>query len=156
MLPPVSAESGGSRRKPTEEPMQSVQNQSEVSRTRSFAASAVAWAIILVSAAMIVPSALAQTFTVLYTFTHTTQGWQPDSAPMLDAAGNLYGTTHYGGTAGAYGTVFKLSRACKLTLLHSFASNPDGADPYSTLIGDPHGNGYGTTRYGGAAGGYGT
>jgi uncharacterized repeat protein (TIGR03803 family) len=188
--------------------MQSVQNQSEVSRTRSFAASAVAWAIILVSAAMIVPSALAQTFTVLYTFTHTTQGWQPDSAPMLDGAGNLYGTTQYGGTAGGfgtvfkldtmdneevlysfagepdgedpvtalvadrsgnlygctlyggtaggYGTVFKLSRAGKLTLLHSFASNPDGADPYSTLIGDPHGNGYGTTRYGGAAGGYGT
>jgi uncharacterized repeat protein (TIGR03803 family) len=188
--------------------MQSVQNQSEVSRTRSLAANAVAWAIVLVFAAMIVPSARAQTFTVLYTFTDTTQGWQPDAAPILDAAGNLYGTTQfggtaggfgtvfkldskgneevlysfsgtpdgedpdgslvadrsgnlygnslYGGTAGGYGTVFKLDHTGKLTLLHSFASNPDGADPHGSLVGDPQGNGYGTTQYGGAAGGYGT
>lgn len=167
---------------------------------------ALAGAVVVMSAA--VPSAQGQTFTLLYTFTNTAQGWQPDAAPILDAAGNLYGTTQYGGTAGGFGTVFKLdtksdeevlysfagepdgedpvagllrdrsgnlygttlyggtaggygtvfnlSHTGKLTLLHSFGSNPDGADPYSTLIGDPQGNGYGTTRYGGGAGGYGT
>jgi uncharacterized repeat protein (TIGR03803 family) len=41
-------------------------------------------------------------------------------------AGNLYGTTHYGGSAGA-GTVSKVSKKGKFTLLHSFTS-PGGSN----------------------------
>ncbi len=94
---------------------------------------------------------------MLYSFAGTPDGEDPEGgAHSPICAGNLYGTTLYGGTAGGYGTVFKLAHTGKLTLLHSFASNPDGADPHGSLVGDPQGNGYGTTQYGGTAGGYGT
>lgn len=93
---------------------------------------------------------------VLHSFAGTPDGEDPYAGLVADSSGNLYGATLYGGNEGGYGTVFRLSPSGKLTLLHSFASNPDGANPYSTLIGDPSGNGYGTTRFGGEAGGYGT
>lgn len=94
--------------------------------------------------------------TVLYSFAGTPDGEDPYAGLVADGAGNLYGSTLYGGTQGGFGTLFKLDKRGKLTLLHSFASNPDGADPYGTLVGDQQGNGYSTTRFGGNAGGYGT
>lgn len=94
--------------------------------------------------------------TVLYSFSGTPDGEDPYAGLVADSAGNLYGSTLYGGTNGGFGTLFRLGGTGKLTLLHSFASNPDGADPYGTLVGDQEGNGYGTTRFGGAKGGYGT
>ena len=69
----------------------------------------------------------------------------------MDAAGNLYGTTSYGGTNGV-GTVFKLDPAGQETVLHSF-SGRDGKIPYGTLARDKAGNLYGTTYGGGAFGG---
>jgi uncharacterized repeat protein (TIGR03803 family) len=105
---------------------------------------------------MTLPSAHAQTFTVLYTFTNTDQGWQPDAAPILDGAGNLYGTTQYGGTAGGFGTIYKLDNGGNESVLYSFAGTPDGEDPEGALVSDGAGNLYGTTIYGGTAGGYGT
>jgi uncharacterized repeat protein (TIGR03803 family) len=101
-------------------------------------------------------SAQGQTFTVLYTFTSVADGEQPDASLILDAAGNLYGTTQYGGTNGGFGTVFKLNAAGKETVLLSFAGTPDAEDPYSGLNRDKAGNLYGTTLYGGAQGGFGT
>ena len=101
-------------------------------------------------------SAQGQTFTVLYTFTSAADGEQPDASLILDAAGNLYGTTQYGGTNGGFGTVFKLNAAGKETVLLSFAGTPDAEDPYSGLNRDKAGNLYGTTLYGGAQGGFGT
>jgi uncharacterized repeat protein (TIGR03803 family) len=74
---------------------------------------------------------------------------------LRDAAGNLYGTTYFGGANGGYGTVFRLNRKGKLTLLHSFAGMPDGQNPHAGVIRDSAGNFYGTTFYGGASG-YGT
>jgi uncharacterized repeat protein (TIGR03803 family) len=54
------------------------------------------------------------TLTVLHGFHTQTDGGQPASAPSIDAAGNLYGTTQYGGTGqscqGGCGTVFKVSQ----------------------------------------------
>jgi uncharacterized repeat protein (TIGR03803 family) len=100
--------------------------------------------------------ARAQTFTVLYTFTNTANGFQPDAALFRDAAGNLYGTTQYGGTAGGFGTIFKLTPRKKEYVLYSFAGTPDAEDPYDSLIRDDAGNFYGTTIYGGTAGGFGT
>jgi uncharacterized repeat protein (TIGR03803 family) len=140
-----------------EERMQNAsQNPPGVSTKRSLAAIIVATAIVLASAAMAVSAAQAQTFTVLYTFTNEAQGWQPDAAPILDAAGNLYGTTQYGGTEGGYGTIYKLDTAGHESVLYSFAGEPDGEDPVTGLTADRSGNLYGTTLYGGTAGGYGT
>jgi uncharacterized repeat protein (TIGR03803 family) len=44
--------------------------------------------------------------TVLYSFTGERSGWQPFAGLLRDSAGNLYGTTYYGGRANA-GVVFK-------------------------------------------------
>ncbi len=93
--------------------------------------------------------------TLLHSFAGTPDGVNPLAGLLRDAAGNLYGTTQYGGTNGGYGTVFKLTAKGKLTLLHSFAGMPDGQNPYARLIRDPAGNLYGTTFYGGTSG-YGT
>jgi len=100
--------------------------------------------------------AQAQTFTVLYTFTNTAQGWQPEAAPILDSSGNLYGTTLFGGTAGGFGTVFRLDTKGNESVLYSFSGTPDGEDPDGSLVADRSGNLYGNSLYGGTAGGYGT
>jgi len=67
---------------------------------------------------------------MLYSFTATAgDGALPYAGLVLDAQGNLYGTTCCGGTYG-YGTVFKLDTTGKETVLHSFpATGGDGAYP---------------------------
>jgi uncharacterized repeat protein (TIGR03803 family) len=52
--------------------------------------------------------------TVLHSFTGGTDGFEPESALIMDAAGNLYGTTNFGGIvnnecAGGCGVVFKIT-----------------------------------------------
>jgi uncharacterized repeat protein (TIGR03803 family) len=75
-------------------------------------------------------------------------GSDPAAGLILDLAGNLYGTTAYGG-AYNYGTVFKLkptvNSGWKETVLHSFGSRP-GAYPVAGLTLDSQGRLYGTTR----------
>jgi uncharacterized repeat protein (TIGR03803 family) len=46
--------------------------------------------------------------TILYNFSGGTDGLGPDSGVVLDAAGNLYGTTLSGGAFGN-GTIFKIA-----------------------------------------------
>jgi uncharacterized repeat protein (TIGR03803 family) len=87
--------------------------------------------------------------TVLHTFTGGVDGRRPAAGLMRDAAGNLYGTTIFGGASNA-GTVFKLDVDGNETVLHSFGGT-DGESPYAGLIGDAAGNLYGTTLYGGAS-----
>ena len=83
-------------------------------------------------------------------------GIGPASGLVLDANGNLYGTTRNGGTRG-FGTVFELSPPAvpggtwTETVLYNFQSGSDGAFPVATLIFDATGNLYGTTLEGGAA-----
>lgn len=79
----------------------------------------------------------------------TTDGQLPIARPLLDAAGNLYGTTYYGGTQGM-GTVFKVTPSGTETVLYSFAGAPDGAGPEAGLI-FHDGSFYGTTYQGGAS-----
>jgi len=77
---------------------------------------------------------------------------------MQDAAGNLYGTTYWGGTG--WGTVFEVSPpaqpggAWTEMVLHIFCqveSNcTDGQEPQAGLMQDAAGNLYGTTTEGGA------
>ena len=76
---------------------------------------------------------------------------------LRDAAGNLYGTTIFGGVKGktlfcesnGCGIVFSLDTAGKLHALHAFTGAKDGAEPYSPLVLDGNGNLYGIAFYGG-------
>jgi uncharacterized repeat protein (TIGR03803 family) len=80
-------------------------------------------------------------------------GGAPYAGLVPDTAGNAYGTTQYGGTGCSpfgCGTVFKVSRAGKVTVLHSFIGSPDGEYPTAGLVRDSAGNLYGTTPYGGS------
>ena len=71
----------------------------------------------------------------------------------LDAQGNLYGTTQYGG-AFSDGIAWEYSAAGVLSTLATF-SGPNGANPEGNLVFDGAGNLYGITNQGGASG-YGT
>jgi uncharacterized repeat protein (TIGR03803 family) len=100
------------------------------------------------------PWAHGQTFTVLHSFKGGTDGESPIGGVVRDAAGNLYGTTEYGGGNTCFGgescgTVFKVDTTGKETVLHSFTGGADGAFPLAGLILDAAGNLYGTTEYGG-------
>ena len=99
------------------------------------------------------------TETVLYDFLGGTDGDQVNGSLVLDKAGNLYGTTYAGGSAGGnanYGTVFKVSSTGAETVLHRFAGNRgDGKFPNAGLVMDKKGNLFGTTIQGGVGGYYG-
>ena len=96
-------------------------------------------------------SAQAQTFTVLYNFTGRRTGGNPYAGLVRDAAGNLYGTTYFGGSSN-YGAVFKVDTSGTETVLYSFTGGADGGNPYGSLVRDAAGNLYGTTHGGGASG----
>jgi len=87
--------------------------------------------------------------TVLYTFTGGADGSQPLGGLVRDAAGNFYGTTSAGDQGHGYGTVFKLDKTVKLTVLHTFHDGADGGWPYGGLVSDGKGSFYGATYYGG-------
>jgi uncharacterized repeat protein (TIGR03803 family) len=87
---------------------------------------------------------------VLHAFGNKWGGGNPiDPSLVIDAAGNLYGTTLGGGRFGA-GTVFKISTKGVETVLHNFSSKGgDGQSPVGGVIQDASGNLYGTTEVGG-------
>jgi uncharacterized repeat protein (TIGR03803 family) len=97
---------------------------------------------------------------VLYTFTGGADGGGPQSGVVLDSAGNLYGTTNYGGTPEpeigcggiGCGVVYKLAPSGQETVLHSFTGGADGANPEAGVIRDAAGNLYGTCPFGGITG----
>jgi uncharacterized repeat protein (TIGR03803 family) len=94
-------------------------------------------------------------YTILHSFkADNVDGISPYASLVLDAAGNLYGTTTAGGEYND-GTVFRLrpngDGTWTESVLHSFTGS-DGAAPYSSLVLDASGNLYGTTQYGGLRG----
>jgi uncharacterized repeat protein (TIGR03803 family) len=89
--------------------------------------------------------------TVLYSFTGGGDGGYPSAGVTLDSVGNLYGTTSFGGSAGA-GVVFKVDTAGNETVLNSFTGGKDGGYPFGGVIADLGGNLYGNTSGGGTAG----
>jgi len=96
---------------------------------------------------------------VLYSFTGGTDGGNPGAGVIRDSAGNLYGSTSGGGDHTApctygCGVVFKLDPAGQETVLYSFTDGADGGFPQAGVIRDSTGNLYGTTYYGGSAGGF--
>ena len=95
------------------------------------------------------PSAQAQTLTVLHSFTGTANdGNYPQTAPIRDLKGNLYGIA-LGGIFGR-GMIFKVSGTGHETVLYSFKGYPDGDTPDSISFRDSAGNLFGTTYQGGA------
>jgi uncharacterized repeat protein (TIGR03803 family) len=103
-----------------------------------------------------VPPSKAWTETVLYAFFGGADGLYPMAGVVLDAKGDLFGTTSAGGAANL-GTVFELSPPAVAggqwtkTLLHSFKGGlTDGAYPVSNgVVLDSAGNVYGVTTQGG-------
>jgi uncharacterized repeat protein (TIGR03803 family) len=99
------------------------------------------------------------TETVLYSFyPNGTDGFLPFAGLVIDSAGNLYGTTFYGGNDYS-GTVFEVSPnghgGWTENVLYSFCGQTNcanGGDPYGGLVFDAAHNLYGTTTYGGANG----
>lgn len=103
--------------------------------------------------------------TELFEFTNGVDGGSPNAAVIMDAAGNLYGTTAFGGSPSCIevqnsygepcGVVFKLTPQAhgrwRERILHSFQANVrDGFYPFAGLVFDASGNLYGATSYGGA------
>jgi len=91
----------------------------------------------------------------LYTFQDGNDGALPRSSLIMDAAGNLYGTSSVGGSSGfgtaGGGTVWELSPSdgsWTFTVLYTFPG--PGKGPFSPLLMDTTGNLYGTTLGGGA------
>ena len=99
--------------------------------------------------------------TVLYAFcsvgSNCSDGYNPNTALVFDAAGNLFGTTESGGANGG-GEVYELTPtgqggAWSLSVLYSFcASSPcaDGEGPSGAMAVDASGNLYGATDSGGS------
>jgi uncharacterized repeat protein (TIGR03803 family) len=81
--------------------------------------------------------------TVLHSFTGP-DGAYPYTPLTRDKAGNIYGTTYYGGSVGL-GAVFKLDTAGNETVLYSFTGGPDGCEPDQGLVIDKSGSVFGTT-----------
>src|SRR5262249_50407393 len=88
------------------------------------------------------------------------KGTYPQAGLVIDAAGNLYGTTPSGGNlpctnpnATGCGTVFRIKRAPTgkwvATVIYRFVGPPGGDAPAGGLILDSAGNLYGATTYGG-------
>jgi uncharacterized repeat protein (TIGR03803 family) len=117
------------------------------SRARTLTSAMFALAGMVMLAVVATQAAQAQTFTVLHTFIGS-DGVTPYGGLTRDKAGNLYGTTEFGGRRTA-GNVFKVDPTGAATVLYTFTGRPgDGKDPLGTLLRDQKGNLYGTTRIG--------
>lgn len=99
-------------------------------------------------------------YAMLHSFSPT-EGTSPQGRVTMDASTNIYGGAAYGGdlncsngiadAPAGCGTIFKVSHAGSLTVLHTFTGGADGATPYELdgLIRDSAGTLYGTTYAGG-------
>jgi uncharacterized repeat protein (TIGR03803 family) len=101
------------------------------------------------------PSGGSWTYKLLYSFAGPNNDRLvvgPVGNLVMDAAGNLYGTTISDGASG-HGAVFKLTQSngsWTYTSLHDFTGGSDGGFPYSNLVFGADGNIYGTASTGGA------
>lgn len=109
-------------------------------------------AVVLATAFLAPPTVLAQTYTVLHSFTGGGDGGDPGTNLVMDRAGNLYGTTYSDGIDGL-GGVFKLARGRSGWILHPLYvfTGTDGSGPSSLIMG-PDGSLYGTNSGGGGGG----
>src|SRR5215472_2958658 len=96
--------------------------------------------------AVAVPPSPTQTYRVIYNFTGGADGAVPAAGLVIDAAGNLYGTTSGGGPFGG-GTAFRLSPSASGWLFNRVYSFPAAnGGPDSTLVLGADGTLFGTTN----------
>ena len=96
------------------------------------------------------PTAQAQTYTVIHNFQGGTDGYEPAYGLTIDSTGTLYGST-FSGDEGT-GTIYTLANSDSgwtLNTLYMFTGGNDGAVPYAGVIFGPDGSLYGTTAFGG-------
>jgi uncharacterized repeat protein (TIGR03803 family) len=86
--------------------------------------------------------------TILHPFAGGTDGAYPYGALILASDGNFYGTTSQGGACDC-GTLFRMTPAGDVTVLHAFTGGTDGAYPLAALTQGGDGDFYGTTSQGG-------
>jgi uncharacterized repeat protein (TIGR03803 family) len=121
------------------------------------------WSAFLGATACIALAAQAQTYTIIHNFTGGSDGATPQAGLTIDAAGNFYGTTTFGGfeasdaclADGGCGVVFKLERGGSgwvVEQLYEFLGNTDGSGPLARVVFGPDGALYGTTQAGGGDG----
>jgi uncharacterized repeat protein (TIGR03803 family) len=93
------------------------------------------------------------------------EGNLPQAGLTSDSAGNIYGTTYYGGlnslcNGAGCGVVFKLTPGAHgftESVIHAFSDGTDGAQPFGELtVDEKTGDVYGTTDYGGGGCAYGS
>jgi uncharacterized repeat protein (TIGR03803 family) len=107
---------------------------------------------VIAPVAILVAAASASTTKVIYSFAGGNDGEYLDTDLVMDAAGNLYGTSVQGGDFSS-GTVFQLSPSgagWTHTVLYSFTGGIDGGEPYKGVTLDSEGNIYGTAVTGGS------
>src|ERR1700682_4770320 len=90
--------------------------------------------------------------TILYEFKRMPDDANPYGGLIFDNAGNLYGSTYYGGASGV-GAVFQLipgpDGQWQENILYNFQGGTDGSLPTTTLVLTAAGSLYGTTSTGG-------
>jgi uncharacterized repeat protein (TIGR03803 family) len=89
--------------------------------------------------------------TVFHVFKGGGDGANSSAALIQATDGNFYGTTYAGGTPNA-GTVFRMTPAGVVTIMHTFTGMADGGSPFAALMQAGDGDLYGTTYSGGASG----
>ena len=85
---------------------------------------------------------------ILHRISSETDGWASLSTLIRDEHGNLYNTASQGGID-SVGTVYKVSKAGTVAVLHTFTGETDGGVPETSLIFDAKGSLYGSTYEGG-------
>jgi uncharacterized repeat protein (TIGR03803 family) len=92
---------------------------------------------------------------VFVTFQEGPSGGEPIAGLTRDNAGNLFGTTVFGGDQSCQsgfdvgcGVVFKLDRHNRETILYSLTDGNDGETPVAGVVRDPAGNLYATSLIG--------
>jgi hypothetical protein len=121
-------------------------------------------AIVVVAITLAVTAQAENRFKTLYRFREfQTDGGIPTGALVMDANGNLYGTTIYGGYfyqpfETTCGTVFELSPTkarrggWEKKTLYKFTGEADGCIPTGSIVLDASGKLYGTAQFGAVAG----
>jgi len=113
--------------------------------------------IVFLATIFVTPALRAQQFNQLVSFSGA-NGNNPGGKLAMDAAGNFYGTTFYGGSnycSYGCGTVYRLSKygsQWMLSPLFDFNGLQDGAHPWGGITSAPDGELYGTTYEGGLYG----
>ena len=98
------------------------------------------------------------TETTLHAFSNANNdGKAPESAVVMDANGNLFGTTEYGGGSANDGTVYELVYSSSTgsyteQILYAFTGGTDGDQPTAGLFLDSSGDLFGSSPKGGSSG----